>query len=174
MKHTRRTCCLLLACACLSAVAAALRADTAFARLAGRGARRYRAAKSARRRRAARRQAAGRGGGHGLDPRRSRRLHGQIERLRRQKRRWRLRRHGRIERLSPITCRVTTSCYQFNPGRDEVLGIGDVLALDDGRAFYTLDDNFAKISIVALDAALQPQGDLIVRDGSMNSLAYDR
>ena len=30
-----------------------------------------------------------------------------------------------------------------------------------------------KISIVALDASLQPQGDLVVRDGSMNSIAYD-
>jgi DNA-binding beta-propeller fold protein YncE len=63
--------------------------------------------------------------------------------------------------------------YQFNPGRDEVLGIGDVLALDDGRAFFTLDDNFDKISIVALDASLRPLGDLMVRDGSMNSIAYD-
>ncbi len=62
---------------------------------------------------------------------------------------------------------------QFNPGRDEVLGVGDVLALDDGRAFFTLDDHFDKISIVALDASLQPLGDLVVRDGSMNSIAYD-
>ncbi len=61
---------------------------------------------------------------------------------------------------------------QFNPGRDEVLGIGDVLTLEDGRAFFTLDDHFEKISIVALDAALKPHGDLVVRDGSMNSIAY--
>lgn len=63
--------------------------------------------------------------------------------------------------------------YQFNPGRDEVLGIGDVLVLDDGRAFFTLDDNFEKLSVVALDPMLQPIGDLVIRDGSMNSLAYD-
>ncbi len=62
---------------------------------------------------------------------------------------------------------------QFNPGRDEVLGVGDVLALDDGRAFFTLDDHFEKISIVALDASLHPLGDLVVRDGSLNSIAYD-
>jgi DNA-binding beta-propeller fold protein YncE len=63
--------------------------------------------------------------------------------------------------------------YQFNPGRDEVLGVGDVLALDDGRAFFTLDDNFDKISIVAVDASLRMLGSLVVRDGSMNSIAYD-
>ncbi len=62
---------------------------------------------------------------------------------------------------------------QFNPGRDEVLGIGDVLALDDGRAFFTLDDHFAKLSIVALDTALEPLGDLVARDSSLNAIAYD-
>ncbi len=62
---------------------------------------------------------------------------------------------------------------QFNPGRDEVLGIGDVLTLDDGRAFFTLDDHFAKLSIVALDAALEPLGDLVTRDSSLNAIAYD-
>ena len=62
---------------------------------------------------------------------------------------------------------------QFSPGRDEVLGIGDVLALDDGRAFFTLDDHFAKLSIVALDPALQRVGDLVTRDSSLNAIAYD-
>ena len=62
---------------------------------------------------------------------------------------------------------------QFSPGRDEVLGIGDVLALDDGRAFFTLDDIFEKISIAALDASLRSLGDLVTGDGTMNSIAYD-
>ncbi len=62
---------------------------------------------------------------------------------------------------------------QFSPGRDEVLGIGDVLALDDGRAFFTLDDHFTKLSIVGLNAALEPVGDLVMRDSSLNAIAYD-
>jgi hypothetical protein len=41
---------------------------------------------------------------------------------------------------------------QFNPGRDEVVGIGDVLVLDDGRVFFTLDDNFETITISELSA----------------------
>ncbi len=62
---------------------------------------------------------------------------------------------------------------QFNPGRDEIVGIGDVLALDDGRAFFTLDDNFTKLSVVALDPSLHRVGDLVTRDSTLNSIAYD-
>jgi hypothetical protein len=62
---------------------------------------------------------------------------------------------------------------QFNPGRDEVLGVGDVLALDDGRVFFTLDDHFEKISIATLNTSLQRHNDLVVGRGSMNSIAYD-
>lgn len=61
----------------------------------------------------------------------------------------------------------------FSPGRDEVLGVGDVLALPDGRAFFTLDDDFEKISIVALDASLHSRGDLVIGGGTLNSIAYD-
>lgn len=62
---------------------------------------------------------------------------------------------------------------QFNPGRDEVLGIGDVLVIDDGRIYYTLDDHFDTLAILGLNADFSPAGTLITRDGSLNALAYD-
>jgi len=63
--------------------------------------------------------------------------------------------------------------YQFNPGRDEVVGMGDVIALDDGRVFFTLDDNFETLSVVELTPEFETVGNLIERPGSMNSIAYD-
>ncbi len=63
--------------------------------------------------------------------------------------------------------------YQMNPGRDEVIGIGDVIALDDGRIFYTLDDNFKQLAIVELEPDFSRVGNFHLADGSMNSLAYD-
>jgi hypothetical protein len=77
--------------------------------------------------------------------------------------------------ITPVLEHVPTYniMTQFNPGRDEVLGVGDVLALDDGRVFFTLDDHFDKISIAALNTSLQRNSDLAVGSGSMNSIAYD-
>ena len=63
--------------------------------------------------------------------------------------------------------------YQFNPGRDEVVGMGDVIALDDGRVFFTLDDNFQKLVIVEMSPDLEIVGNLLERPGSMNSIVYD-
>jgi hypothetical protein len=63
--------------------------------------------------------------------------------------------------------------YHFNPGRDEIVGIGDVIALDDGRIFYTLDDNFQVLSIVELTPDFERVGNLLERPGSMNSIVYD-
>ena len=63
--------------------------------------------------------------------------------------------------------------YQSNPGRDEVIGIGDVIALDDGRIFYTLDDNFKLLAIVELLPDFNRVGNFHIGDGSMNSIAYD-
>ncbi len=63
--------------------------------------------------------------------------------------------------------------YQFNPGRDEIVGIGDVIALDDGRVFFTLDNNFEVLSIVELNSEFEIMGNLIERPGSMNAIAYD-
>lgn len=64
--------------------------------------------------------------------------------------------------------------YQFNPGRDEVVGVGDVIALDDGRIFFTQDDHFKTLAIVEVDANLEQTGNLLERPGSMNSIAYDK
>lgn len=63
--------------------------------------------------------------------------------------------------------------YQFNPGRDEVVGMGDVIALNDGRVFFTLDDNFETLAIVALTPAFEIVDNLVERPGSMNAIAYD-
>jgi hypothetical protein len=63
--------------------------------------------------------------------------------------------------------------YQFQPGRDEIVGIGDVLALDDGRIFYTLDNHFETLAIVELSPEFEPMGNLYLSVSSLNSLAYD-
>ena len=63
--------------------------------------------------------------------------------------------------------------YQMNPGRDEVIGIGDVIVVEDGRVFYTLDDNFKLLAIVELTPDFERVGNLHKGDGSMNSIAYD-
>jgi len=63
--------------------------------------------------------------------------------------------------------------YQFNPGRDEVVGIGDVLVMDDGRIFYTLDDNFEVISVVEVSPEFEILGNLVERSGSLFSMAHD-
>ena len=64
--------------------------------------------------------------------------------------------------------------YQFQPGRDEVVGTGDVLLLDDGRVLFTLDALFEKISIVELAPDFEPVGDFFVSaNGSINSLTVD-
>ena len=63
--------------------------------------------------------------------------------------------------------------YQFQPGRDEVVGAGDVLTLDDGRIFFTLDDNFEVLSIVEVSPELDIIGNLYESVGSLNSMVYD-
>ena len=63
--------------------------------------------------------------------------------------------------------------YQFNPGRDEIVGMGDVIALDDGRVFFTLDDNFETLAIVELTPDFEIVDNLVERDGSLNSIVYD-
>lgn len=63
--------------------------------------------------------------------------------------------------------------YQFQPGRDEIVGIGDVLSLDDGRIFYTLDNHFETLSIVELSPNFAPLGNLYLSVSSLNSMAYD-
>lgn len=64
--------------------------------------------------------------------------------------------------------------YQFNPGRDEIVGLGDVLLLPDGRALYTLDDHFERLSVGVLDAQQQPAPDLYQTTAStLNAIAYD-
>ncbi len=63
--------------------------------------------------------------------------------------------------------------YQFNPGRDEIVGIGDVLALPDGRSFYTLDDHFETLSINEVTAELKRKSYFYLSDSTLNALAYD-
>jgi hypothetical protein len=63
--------------------------------------------------------------------------------------------------------------YQFQPGRDEIVGIGDVLSLEDGRVFYTLDNHFESLSIVELSPEFEPLGNLYLSVSSLNSMAYD-
>lgn len=63
--------------------------------------------------------------------------------------------------------------YQFQPGRDEIVGIGDVLVLDNGFIYFTLDDNFEVLSIVELTPEFERTGNLYVSNGSLNSIAYD-
>ena len=63
--------------------------------------------------------------------------------------------------------------YQFNPGRDEIVGMGDVLTLPDGRSFYTLDDRFETLSVNEITPELKRKGYFYLSDSSLNALAYD-
>ncbi len=64
--------------------------------------------------------------------------------------------------------------YQFQPGRDEVIGAGDVLLLDDGRILFTLDELFEKISIVEVSPDFERVGDYFVSsNGTVNALTVD-
>jgi len=63
--------------------------------------------------------------------------------------------------------------YQFQPGRDEVVGVGDVLALDDGRIFFTLDDHLELLSIMELSSDFKLVGNLYESAGTLNAIAYD-
>jgi len=62
---------------------------------------------------------------------------------------------------------------QFNPGRDEVLGVSDVILLEDGRIIYTMDDHFENIQIVEFDPATGESRKIIDGVGTLNSLVYD-
>lgn len=62
--------------------------------------------------------------------------------------------------------------YQFQPARDEVMGLGDVLLLEDGRVLFTLDDNFEAITLQQLNPDLSQAAPLLTRSGTMNALAY--
>jgi sugar lactone lactonase YvrE len=61
----------------------------------------------------------------------------------------------------------------FGTQHDEVGGAGDVVRLDDGRILYTHDDPFEKVSIVKVSPEGRNVGDLLVRDATMNAIAYD-
>ena len=63
--------------------------------------------------------------------------------------------------------------YQFQPGRDEIVGAGDILILDDGRIFFTLDDNFEVLSIVEISPDFDLIGNLFESVGSLNSIVFD-
>jgi sugar lactone lactonase YvrE len=63
--------------------------------------------------------------------------------------------------------------YQFNPGRDEIVGLGDVLVTDDDRIFFTLDDNFEKITVTEVELVSGTTTDLYLSLSTLNSIAYD-
>jgi DNA-binding beta-propeller fold protein YncE len=63
--------------------------------------------------------------------------------------------------------------YQFNPGRDEIVGAGDVAVLDDGRIYFTLDDHFETLSIVEVSPTFERVGNVVERESTLNSIVYD-
>lgn len=62
---------------------------------------------------------------------------------------------------------------QFNPGRDEVVGIADVLVLDDGTIYFTLDDYFETLSVVEVSPDFEVRGNLVERASTLNSIVFD-
>lgn len=71
---------------------------------------------------------------------------------------------------------------EFGTGHDEVGGAGDIVSLGDGRVFFTRDDpseGYAAdgsptgINVVELNLATGLGRNLIVRNATMNALAYD-
>jgi DNA-binding beta-propeller fold protein YncE len=70
----------------------------------------------------------------------------------------------------------------FGTGNDEVGGAGDVVLLDDGRFFFTRDDpsvGYAAdgsprgINVVEVAADFVMQGNLVVRNATLNALTFD-
>lgn len=65
------------------------------------------------------------------------------------------------------------SLTTFGTGRDEVGGAGDIVLLEDGRAFFTLDEPFEEIAIVEVSAEGRNVGNLMRGLGTLNAIVYD-
>ncbi len=70
----------------------------------------------------------------------------------------------------------------FGTGNDEVGGSGDIVLLDDGRFFFTRDDpsvgyaadgSSPGINVVEVSPDFRMDGNLVVRNATLNALAYD-
>jgi DNA-binding beta-propeller fold protein YncE len=87
--------------------------------------------------------------------------------------------------IEPIISRIPSynTLTQFGTGHDEVGGVGDIVWVDDGKLFLTRDDpsqgyvadgSTSGINVVELDIESGPGRNLIVRNATMNALAWDR
>lgn len=87
--------------------------------------------------------------------------------------------------IQPIVSQLPSynTLTQFGTGQDEVGGAGDIVSLGDGRMFLTRDDpsegyvadgSPTGINVVEFSLESGLGRDLIVRNATMNALAYDR
>ncbi len=87
--------------------------------------------------------------------------------------------------IEPIISQIPSynTLTQFGTGHDEVGGLGDIVWLDDGRLFLTRDDpsegyvadgSPSGINVVELNIESGLGRSLIVRNATMNALAWDR
>ncbi len=86
--------------------------------------------------------------------------------------------------IDPVVSQIPSynTLTQFGTGQDEVGGAGDIVSLDDGRMFFTRDDPTAGyvadgrppgVNVVELSLESGLGGSLIVRNATMNALAFD-
>ena len=70
----------------------------------------------------------------------------------------------------------------FGTGHDEVGGAGDIVALEDGRLFFTRDDpsvgyapdgSTGGTNVVEVTAGFRLDGNLVARNATLNALAFD-
>ncbi|MBT8240608.1 MAG: ScyD/ScyE family protein [Acidimicrobiia bacterium] len=88
------------------------------------------------------------------------------------------------DEIDPVVSQIASynTLTQFGTGHDEVGGAGDIVWLGDGRLFFTRDDPTAGymadgsprgINVVELSLESGLGANLIVRNATMNALAYD-
>ncbi|MDH4277278.1 MAG: ScyD/ScyE family protein [Acidimicrobiia bacterium] len=87
--------------------------------------------------------------------------------------------------IEPVVSQIPSynTLTQFGTGHDEVGGAGDIVSLGDGRMLLTRDDpsegyladgSPTGINVVEFSLESGMGGNLIVRNATMNALAYDR
>lgn len=86
--------------------------------------------------------------------------------------------------IDPVVSQIPSynTLTQFGTGHDEVGGAGDIVSLDDGRMLFTRDDpmegyladgRLPGINVVELSLESGLGDNLIVRNATMNALAFD-